>query len=98
MFPTICVGFVTDPLTDDVCNVKSDSAHSLGVDLNARRATKTTPCPFMSLTHSRSESLVETTAGLTAGFASTIVLHPLDVIKTRLQGERPALTLVCTLC
>lgn len=30
---------------------------------------------------------VETTAGFTAGLVSTLVFHPLDVIKTRLQGE-----------
>lgn len=27
-------------------------------------------------------------AGCTAGLVSTLSLHPLDVIKTRLQGER----------
>lgn len=30
---------------------------------------------------------VETAAGFTAGVVSTLVFHPLDVIKTRLQGE-----------
>lgn len=33
--------------------------------------------------------LIETIAGFTAGVASTIVVHPLDVVKTRLQGEVP---------
>lgn len=32
-------------------------------------------------------SLVETIAGLTAGVATTIIVHPLDLIKTRLQGN-----------
>lgn len=31
-------------------------------------------------------SLVESIAGLSAGLASTLVAHPLDLIKTRLQG------------
>lgn len=30
---------------------------------------------------------VETVAGFTAGVVSTLIFHPLDVIKTRLQGE-----------
>ena len=30
--------------------------------------------------------LVETIAGFTAGVATTIVVHPLDLLKTRLQG------------
>lgn len=30
--------------------------------------------------------IVETVAGLTAGTVSTLVLHPLDLIKVRLQG------------
>lgn len=33
-----------------------------------------------------STSLVETVAGFTAGVISTLCLHPLDLIKTRLQG------------
>ena len=32
-------------------------------------------------------SLVEIIAGLTAGVATTIIVHPLDLIKTRLQGN-----------
>ncbi|GAB7362449.1 hypothetical protein MBLNU230_g2771t1 [Neophaeotheca triangularis] len=34
-----------------------------------------------------SPSLVESTAGFTAGIVSTLVVHPFDVIKTRLQIE-----------
>ena len=33
-----------------------------------------------------SQSVVETIAGFTAGIATTLCLHPLDLVKTRLQG------------
>jgi solute carrier family 25 folate transporter 32 len=33
-----------------------------------------------------STPVVETIAGFTAGVISTLCLHPLDLIKTRLQG------------
>lgn len=33
-----------------------------------------------------SSSFVETVAGFTAGIVSTLCLHPLDLVKTRLQG------------
>ena len=33
--------------------------------------------------------LIDTIAGFFAGIASTIVGHPLDVVKTRLQGMPP---------
>lgn len=33
-----------------------------------------------------SPSLVETLAGFSAGIISTLVVHPFDVVKTRLQG------------
>jgi Mitochondrial carrier protein len=50
-------------------------------------------CPFhesMNNNHARlSPALVETIAGLTAGVASTLAAHPLDVIKTRLQSRCP---------
>ncbi|OQE21274.1 hypothetical protein PENSTE_c012G05861 [Penicillium steckii] len=35
-----------------------------------------------------SSSVVETIAGFTAGIASTLSLHPLDLVKTRLQVDR----------
>ncbi|RAK83197.1 mitochondrial folate carrier protein Flx1 [Aspergillus costaricaensis CBS 115574] len=35
-----------------------------------------------------SSSFVETVAGFTAGIASTLCLHPLDLLKTRLQVDR----------
>ncbi|EGE05720.1 mitochondrial FAD carrier protein FLX1 [Trichophyton equinum CBS 127.97] len=35
-----------------------------------------------------SPSLVETIAGFTAGVCSTLVVHPLDIVKTRLQVDR----------
>ncbi|KAH8821503.1 mitochondrial carrier protein-like protein [Xylogone sp. PMI_703] len=43
----------------------------------------------MTDNHARlSPALVETIAGLTAGSVSTLAVHPLDVIKTRLQIHR----------
>ncbi|PMD28441.1 mitochondrial carrier protein-like protein [Hyaloscypha hepaticicola] len=43
----------------------------------------------MNDAHARlSPALVETIAGLAAGTTSTLVVHPLDVIKTRLQIQR----------
>jgi hypothetical protein len=33
------------------------------------------------------QPLIETIAGFTAGLATTAVVHPLDLIKTRLQGK-----------
>ena len=34
-----------------------------------------------------SPALVEAVAGLTAGSAATLVVHPLDIVKTRMQSE-----------
>ncbi|OKL56754.1 hypothetical protein UA08_07888 [Talaromyces atroroseus] len=42
----------------------------------------------MSERNASSTSFVETVAGLTAGVVSTLTLHPLDLIKTRLQIDR----------
>ena len=33
------------------------------------------------------QPLIETVAGFTAGAVTTVVVHPLDLIKTRLQGN-----------
>ncbi|KAK2732682.1 hypothetical protein FQN57_002578 [Myotisia sp. PD_48] len=43
---------------------------------------------FMNHNNGLSPSLVETIAGFTAGVSSTLALHPLDVVKTRLQVDR----------
>jgi solute carrier family 25 (mitochondrial folate transporter), member 32 len=44
----------------------------------------------MNDNHARlSPALVETIAGLAAGTTSTLAVHPLDVIKTRLQSKPP---------
>lgn len=40
-----------------------------------------------------SPALVETIAGLSAGTVSTLAVHPLDVIKTRLQSSYPSSSL-----
>ncbi|KAL4877650.1 mitochondrial carrier domain-containing protein [Aspergillus karnatakaensis] len=39
-----------------------------------------------------SSSMVETIAGFTAGIATTLCLHPLDLIKTRLQVDRTSIS------
>jgi len=44
------------------------------------------------------DPIVESIAGLSAGLASTLIAHPLDLIKTRLQGivdSNLALTYSC---
>ncbi|MCJ1469399.1 hypothetical protein MMC07_008032 [Pseudocyphellaria aurata] len=46
----------------------------------------------MTNINSLSQSLVESVAGFVAGVASTLVSHPLDVIKTRLQIDRTCAT------
>ncbi|EAU33418.1 conserved hypothetical protein [Aspergillus terreus NIH2624] len=43
---------------------------------------------FMTAQDGLSSSFVETVAGFTAGIVSTLCLHPLDLIKTRLQVDR----------
>ncbi|KAL4871969.1 hypothetical protein BDV12DRAFT_162778 [Aspergillus spectabilis] len=43
---------------------------------------------FMTGKDGLSSSMVETIAGFTAGIATTLCLHPLDLIKTRLQVDR----------
>ena len=35
-----------------------------------------------------SDAFIESVAGFVAGVASTLVTHPLDLIKTRLQGKQ----------
>lgn len=44
---------------------------------------------FMPGQDALSTSFVETVAGFTAGVASTLCVHPLDLVKTRLQGLQP---------
>ena len=41
----------------------------------------------MTETHNHTYPLIESIAGFAAGITSTLVSHPLDVIKTRLQGS-----------
>ncbi|KAK5326692.1 mitochondrial FAD carrier protein flx1 [Exophiala xenobiotica] len=43
-----------------------------------------------SPSHGLSPASIETIAGLTAGLVSTIIVHPLDIIKTRLQVDTSA--------
>ncbi|KAK2848531.1 hypothetical protein FQN49_005634 [Arthroderma sp. PD_2] len=43
---------------------------------------------FMNVNNGLSSSLVETIAGFSAGICSTLVVHPLDIVKTRLQVDR----------
>jgi len=35
------------------------------------------------------QPVVDTIAGFVAGVASTLITHPLDLVKTRLQGRNP---------
>lgn len=43
------------------------------------------PQPALSL----SSAQVESAAGLTAGSVATLVVHPLDIVKTRMQSAFP---------
>ncbi|TID19677.1 hypothetical protein E2P81_ATG06844 [Venturia nashicola] len=43
--------------------------------------------PIDGKTNNLSASLIETTAGFTAGIVATLVVHPFDILKTRLQLE-----------
>ena len=36
-----------------------------------------------------SPSLVESVAGLSAGIIATLAVHPLDIVKTRMQSKEP---------
>ena len=45
--------------------------------------------------HGLSPSSIETIAGFTAGLVSTLAVHPLDVIKTRLQREYIPIGVYC---
>jgi hypothetical protein len=38
-----------------------------------------------------SPALVETVAGLSAGSMATLIVHPLDIVKTRMQSIYPTL-------
>lgn len=38
-----------------------------------------------------SPGIVESIAGLSAGTVSTLVVHPLDIVKTRMQSEHTSL-------
>ena len=57
---------------------------------------------LMNNKNALSQPLVESVAGFVAGVASTLVAHPLDILKTRLQGmtasqesDRFALSNIC---
>lgn len=39
-----------------------------------------------------SPAVIESIAGLSAGTVSTLVVHPLDIVKTRMQSKFPLLT------
>ena len=42
-----------------------------------------------------SPALVETLAGLSAGSIATLTVHPLDIVKTRMQSRPPLLSDEC---
>lgn len=50
---------------------------------------------FMNGQDGLSSSFVESVAGFTAGIVSTLCLHPLDLIKTRLQGKSVLVVYTC---
>ena len=50
---------------------------------------------FMNAQDGLSSSFVESVAGFTAGIISTLCLHPLDLIKTRLQGKPVLVVYAC---
>lgn len=41
-----------------------------------------------------SPAAVETIAGLSAGSMATLIVHPLDIAKTRMQSKHPTFCLV----
>jgi solute carrier family 25 folate transporter 32 len=43
-------------------------------------------------------SLIESIAGFTGGTISTLVVHPFDIVKTRLQGELRIFILRLDMC
>jgi hypothetical protein len=45
--------------------------------------------PIDGKTNNLSSSLIESTAGFTAGIVATLVVHPFDILKTRLQCPSP---------
>ena len=59
----------------------SPGSDSTAAGFAARRHSK---APFHVLSHVRYEHLI---AGISGGIASTLVLHPLDLLKVRFAGE-----------
>lgn len=55
-------------------------------------ARRLKPPPFHVLSHVRYEHLI---AGISGGLASTLVLHPLDLLKVRFAGEIQLFSLPC---
>jgi hypothetical protein len=41
----------------------------------------------MHSTENRRAAIIEASAGFAAGTAATLLVHPLDLLKLRLQGE-----------
>jgi len=81
----------TLPLEEDIDAIKF-SSNSSNSSISSISSKNTTPTNHKPTRHTSSftgnPALDQAIAGFGAGAVSTIVLHPLDLIKTRFQGKK----------